>query len=272
MHNNIKEFLDYRDYLNAFFHQKKEAKSDYSLRAFARDLQISPGQLSKIFNHKNGLSLEKAQNVADNLGLEKESKSYFMDLVQAAHSKDPLIRKTAMERCTIKRRVPDFKVYQTDMYNIYTHWYYFALVEMTSLNNFNSDPLWISQKLGISAEEAKEALERLLRVQMITIRNGKYVKTNLNTDSPSGKSSEALKNVCEQTLDLAKAAVRRQKVESRSCSNIVMAIDKKQIPKAKQMIIEFKRKLSEVLESGKAEDIYCFSANLFSLTQQGDLQ
>lgn len=49
----------------------------YSLRAFARDLKISPQLLSNVINGKRGLSADLAVRVAKTLGLSEFEKTVF---------------------------------------------------------------------------------------------------------------------------------------------------------------------------------------------------
>jgi plasmid maintenance system antidote protein VapI len=49
----------------------------YSLRAFARDLNLAAPRLSEIFAKKQGLSVGLASRIADTLKFDKDKKNYF---------------------------------------------------------------------------------------------------------------------------------------------------------------------------------------------------
>jgi plasmid maintenance system antidote protein VapI len=58
--------------LNETFSEKKKRNPNYSLRAFARDLEISASNLSTILNGKKRLSSEQACRIAVRLQFSKE--------------------------------------------------------------------------------------------------------------------------------------------------------------------------------------------------------
>lgn len=77
----------YRDYLIEAFEQRKEKNSAYSLRAFARDLEILPATLSQILNKKKGLSIQCAKHICKKLNLKQGEKVFFCYSVGALHSR-----------------------------------------------------------------------------------------------------------------------------------------------------------------------------------------
>lgn len=52
---------DYRNLLKEKLSKRLSLNPKYSLRAFARDLSISSGQLSLVLNGKKGISPERAE-------------------------------------------------------------------------------------------------------------------------------------------------------------------------------------------------------------------
>lgn len=77
----------YHDLLLLKFEQKKSSNPAYSLRAFARHLEISVSKLSQIFNRKQGLSMKSAEAIAAKLNLDHEEKTFFCNSAGALHSR-----------------------------------------------------------------------------------------------------------------------------------------------------------------------------------------
>ena len=50
--------MDYRDILSDQFNVRRKVNARYSLRAFARDMSISPSRLSEVISGKGDLSRE----------------------------------------------------------------------------------------------------------------------------------------------------------------------------------------------------------------------
>ncbi|MNS96870.1 hypothetical protein D3C72_1311880 [compost metagenome] len=59
----------------------------------------------------------------------------------------------------------------------------------------------------------------------------------------------------------------RVHVDKRDMSMITLAIDSKKIPKAKEMIKVFRRKLANYLAQGKKDGVYTINIQLFPLTK-----
>ncbi len=59
---------------------KQQKNRRYSLRAFARDLKISPSFLSEVLNGKYGISKQLAGQIADRLGFSSEENQHFCSL------------------------------------------------------------------------------------------------------------------------------------------------------------------------------------------------
>jgi len=59
---------------------KQQKNKRYSLRAFARDLKISPSFLSEVLNGKYGISKQLANQIADRLGFNEDKRLHFCSL------------------------------------------------------------------------------------------------------------------------------------------------------------------------------------------------
>ena len=60
------------------FSKRVTRNSSYSLRAFARDLGVSPASLSCFLNQKKGISEKKATDIAGRLDLNLSKKEQFI--------------------------------------------------------------------------------------------------------------------------------------------------------------------------------------------------
>lgn len=88
----------YHELLLEKFEQKKKSNPAYSLRAFARYLEISVSKLSQILNRKQGLSLKSAEAISLKLNLNTEEKEWFCDSVGALHSRSQKEKKFYQEK------------------------------------------------------------------------------------------------------------------------------------------------------------------------------
>jgi uncharacterized protein (TIGR02147 family) len=233
---------------------RQRRNAAYSLRSFARDLGISSTALSEVLNAKRNLSKANLLKVADRLSFSpSETTSALGELkgISAAVADD------------------QFVLLEDDVFRCMSEWYYFAILSLAETGKAKADAGWIAEKLGITAAEAKDALERLKRLKMIQIRNGKihYDGTPLRTsgDVPSA----ACRALQHHHLRLAGAALEREPVQLRDMTSMTMVTKPERIAKAKEMIKSFRRKLCRYLEEEGGEEVYVVAVQLFPVTKRG---
>lgn len=77
--------------LHGKFMEAKAGNPRYSLRAFARRLEISAGSLSAILSGKRVISKKLAEKIADRLGLDDQSRSELLKtFVSLPRKRDPI--------------------------------------------------------------------------------------------------------------------------------------------------------------------------------------
>jgi hypothetical protein len=75
--------MDYREIIRTEFLKRREKLPFYSLRTYAKDLNLSPQHLSLIFKGKSGLSKQKANYIVHQLGLKPIEAQGFLFLVNS---------------------------------------------------------------------------------------------------------------------------------------------------------------------------------------------
>ena len=94
----ISEKLDYRKILSEEFRRRMKRNLNYSLRAFSRDLNISPSSLSKILRGKQGLSPSMARKICSILNFDENKSQLFCDLVTLQDGRNHLMKGSAKKR------------------------------------------------------------------------------------------------------------------------------------------------------------------------------
>lgn len=263
----IGRYRDYREFLKASLEARVQKNSRYSLRAFARDLDMAPQVLSSVFNQKKGISTEVAARIAGRLSLNEEETNYFCDLVDLVHARSEGSRKIANLRLSRYKEALKFKTIKADAQHVMSDWYHFAILELTYIKGFSSNSAWIAKRLNISVHQSKQAIERLIRLGMLEEKNGKLLKAEQHLTTTHDVSSDAIKNFHRQILSKATDSLMFQDLSERDLTTMTMAIDVKKIPEAKKKIRDFRRDLTQFLETGERQEVYCLSLQLFKLSQ-----
>lgn len=100
----IYEHEDYRGFLKDFFYLKKKVNKSYSLRAFARDLGVTPQTLSLTLKNKRKMSLESASRVTKKLQLPLCEAAYFLDLVVLSDIAETAAKEIVAQRIKNERQ------------------------------------------------------------------------------------------------------------------------------------------------------------------------
>lgn len=221
---------DFRLFLQNELVKRCSRSKGYSLRAFARQLQISPSALSRILNGKRLMSSSMKLHLGTRLGLDPETLSQFT-------IGDRVLKTLYFNQVTF------------DSFNVISEWYHFAILELTYLKGFKSNSVWIAKKLGISVSEANAAVERLFRLKMLgTNAQGKWFnQSGNNSFITDDMRDSAYRNLQKKILEQALNAMDEISIEKRNQSAMTFAIHTKRLPQAISEIKKFRRKMSKIL-------------------------
>lgn len=262
---------DYRNVLKRELEKRCQAMPRYSLRAFARDLQLSPSRLSEVLAGKQGLSGESALRVAGAIGLSAQESELFCTLVESRHARARTRREHAQKKLDQHKLASAFETLRPDVFSVIADWYHIAILKLLELNEFEYSAQWIAKRLNISVAEASSAMDRLERLELIRIEKGRPVLTKRNVATTNDIPSEAIRKAHKQVLSKAAQELELQPVEQREYAACTMAIDEALVPDAKRWIRNFYRRFMRRMERAENKtQVYCFSAQFFSLTPNAE--
>lgn len=262
------DFRDYIEILNLEFEKRKLGNSAYSLRAFARDLNLSAPRLSQILNKKSGLSYEAAEEIASKLKLDEQQKNWFCDSAAVFSERSSTKKEEFAERIKeYKRESKKFSEINLEYFKVIEDWFHFGILELTYLQDFENSETWMAKKLGITKAEVIVALERMKKLGLITEKDGRLIDTFKFLATPSDVPSIALRKFNTQLMKLAIESLHKQDVAQREISSNIFSIKKDSIPEFKDRIREFRRDMERFASDQKEKDaVYCLGMQFYSLT------
>lgn len=247
----IKLRNNFRQILEDEYTQRCKKNSQYSLRSFAKSMDIHPASLSLILRGKR----ECSQNMIDRL---KEKLS--LSPTQMA----TLVYQEEQDTTPSKR---EFINLSMDIFSICSEWYYDAILELTKLPEFDPNPKWISKVLELSINEVQIAISRLERVGHITIEDDTWTIHTQNSELFVNKfSSHALKNIQKNALEKSSKALDEVELDKRYHAGQVIAIKVADIAKAKELLRDFRNKFDYEITHNNPDDIYQLSVSFYPLT------
>jgi transcriptional regulator with XRE-family HTH domain len=252
--------IHYRDLLADEFARRKRNNPGYSLRAFARDLGISPATLSQVLSGKRDFKKKSALRVADKLAMPPD----HVQRMLAQARGDP----EAGDGATFDEG--EYQLVQDDIFRMMSEWYYFAILNLAKLPDHRADSRWISARLGISVIEARNAVSRLTRLGYIEIDGTRMKRAVPSLTTTDGVPSSALRAYQKQNLKLAEASLDRDPVELRDMSSLTMAVSREEIPLAKAEISRFKKRFARLFKSSRPSEVYTLALQLFPVTKNSE--
>jgi len=269
---------NYRDILKTRLEERCRANPRYSLRAFARDLKISPSRLSEILRGKQGLSKQYSEQIAHRLGLNENETQVFTSMVtltDARSKKERALAKTLLTQ--LEESEQKVNAIREDTFRVIEDWYHYAIIELVQMPSFVNSAVWISRRLGITIYEADAAIARLKRVGLLAEEKGKLVATERGYVTTDEIPSESIRKFNLQILEKASTAITTQSIHEREIGTLTIGIDERDLPEYKQMIKTFRRRVNQLAMAraqstgSKVKQVYCLAVQFFRLTNKDEL-
>jgi uncharacterized protein (TIGR02147 family) len=246
-------------HLQDTFIERCRSNEQYSLRAFSRNLNVPVSTLSEIMNEKRPLTKSLRNKIGEALSMSLEQIEAFDAKEHGNSLKSP---QEELEE--------NYRQIALDSFYIISEWYHYGILQLIKTKSFKNDEKWIAKRLGLEAEQAHIALERLKRVGIIQEQADGSL-----TDITGGKTShlksdftnEQLKNFQIKALEKSIHALKNIPIVYRDNTSMTMAISKEALPFAKEEIRKFRRQLTKKLETfGEPDEVYQLTLSLTPLT------
>lgn len=243
---------DIVSFLRAEFAKRCRSNPRYSLRAYAKSLDLDQSLLSKILRGTRQLSNRKLDDVGRRLGLSPAE-------IQA------LSRET-------KSRSESYSYQQVaeDVFNVISDWYHFALLELLKVESPKCSSGRLASRLGIHATEVDEALARLERLGYLqATEQGWVLQSPNNSWSDLEVTTAARRNLQKSLLRKSIDAIDNMNFEVRENGSLTIACDEALIPEIRKKIKKFRQELDSFTQAhGNYNQVYQVVTSFFPLTQK----
>jgi uncharacterized protein (TIGR02147 family) len=238
--------------LNDEFIKRQKKNPKFSIRAFAKNLDVNSSTLTQILNGKRKLT----ENMTQELGKKLRFSSTKMRLIKNGK---------------LSGRAPykSFKKMEEDEFEVISEWYYGAILELTRCDSFRGNALWIAKVLDLPHAQTVDAIERLKRLNYLEITHqGKWIDrlgdvNNLGNERKAKAFTENQRQIVKKALE----ALDKTPYEHRVQSSITVAVSKARALEAKSMILDFLEELDVFLKSGETTDeVYNLSVSLYPIS------
>lgn len=237
--------------------EKIKRNPQFSLRAFARMVDVSPAVLSRVLSGKRKLTFNMAVRIADSLVLGPYEREQLYSFYLNNSASDEQAEQNKIE-----------KELSIDCFNAMKEWYHYGITQLLYIESFREDPKWIAKMLSISELEAKLAVERLVRLKILDRdENGKLYRTATHLSTSTDIASSGIRHFQKQILEKSIASLEADDISERDITSITIAINEDRIPEAKAEIKKFRMKMSEFLATGEKTRVYNLGIHLIPLSK-----
>lgn len=244
------------------FKKKQMRNKRYSLRAFARDLEVSQSTASLLIRGKTGLSKKKAHIIAQKLGFTGEDLHYFVDLTVADCAKRLNIRKEAELR--LNQHNSQFNLSTIEICRTLSSWYTIASLELIEMYGKKATEKFLAQALNVAPAKIAKSIQNLHTLKII---DGHTILTDFIA-LPDGSADEYIYKFHREMLGKAigMAAKKNKNRKEVNIATSVFKMRKSDYDWAVKEVRMLRRKLMARLEDGTGHDsVFCLSTPLFRL-------
>ncbi|WP_373999143.1 DUF4423 domain-containing protein [Bdellovibrio bacteriovorus] len=228
---------------------RSQRKRPLSLRALSVKCGIPSGRFTDLLHGRRPLSEFYAEKLCVGLKLNPPEQQKLNSLVTTASRKET------------RRTLDEHEL------AVMSGWENFAILSLLKTKDVFVRSEQIAERLGITEERAKECLEVLKSLNMISDHAGFYERTASHLTTTFGIPSEAIKNAHEAVLTKSAQVLRATTPEQRYYSSITFPFDMKNLGEAKKMIDEFRKKFSRRMELGTRKEVFNLSIQFFPYTE-----
>lgn len=239
---------------------KQKENPQYSLRAFARDLELHHGTLGKVIKGIRPLPYKDAEKVTQKLRLSPKERTLFMESL--------LRRKLSLDSIKIDDLDERFMVDES-YYKFLAEWEHAAVIELFHVKGFEPTSKEISKRLKVSENRAEVVVQNLLTCGLVLLNEeNKLALAHPDIRTTEDIVNQAIRESHIETMKMGITKINEIEVMLRDFSSTTVAIDLKKIPEAKTIIREFRQKMTALLrDSEDKTDVFQLAIQFYPLTE-----
>lgn len=248
-------------YLENYLKNAQINNPQFSLRAFAKKLEMSAGSLSEILNGKRALSSENAKKIIDKLKVEGEEEVLFLKSVEYSQVKIS----------SLLKKQKDQKIHYLEdnyiNYKIMMEWEHYAILAFFDHPDFSSDLDVIATKFNLNPERVNEVLSNLSKAGLIQRKGNMYFKGNFDDVAfDVVNKTDSLYKIRRNVIKLAYDKFSTINQENSHYASRTLSVSPQNLNRAMTLMDEFVDTLNVLLGDGDIHDVYKFSMQLYPLS------
>lgn len=272
---NIFEFLDYREYLKAYYENNKQKDSQFSHRVMARNMGFtSPNFLKLVIDKERNIGKSSLKKIITGLNLKKKEAEYLSYLVFFIKAKSRIEKNYYYGLISSLRSKKVISAIQKDQFRYYTDWFNIVIREI--INNQPVDTLdyaEIAKKVipPILPKQVKKSIALLEEVGLIKrTADGRFIQSAPLINTGNEAENLLLKNFHDKMIELARQSLEQFPSEKREISSCTVKISEKGFKRLKKRLQEFREEVLQIVKDDADVDrVAQVNFQLFPLSIEG---
>lgn len=255
-------FLDYRFLLNEDFLSRTAANNSYSLRAYSRDLEVSPGFLSEVLRGQKELSVQSGKKLFSKLGFEDDEINYIENLITYKIASDEFERENAGEFIRKHHKYlhlqdrPDKDGYIKSIDHFLVYGFTRRINNLSEIEEY-------AELVGIKPIRVLEVLNDMIREGYIEKKGSQYFVTELDLTI---RFDERVLQMIREFTNLATRTIKAQgglQIPDRVVQGLVLGLDKESYEMALTAHRHFVQHMHRLAAGSKEIEHFVLVTNTF---------
>lgn len=231
----------------------------YSVRAFAKKLNLHPSAANEILKGERKVSKKIAEKIALRLQLDPTERNDLLSLFP-----EKFVRGKTVDNAENSLNVLKLS---SEQFALISEWIHFALLSFMKTKSFKEDYGYLANKFSVSENTIKKAIERMISINIIKRdQNGKLKRVSSKINTTDDIKDMSLQKAHMADMELAKEKIQDLDIDQRDFSFLIFNGNPKYLPKAKEILRKTQDDLEELMDHGDEKEVYKICTYLFPLT------
>jgi len=266
---DIFQFLDYREYLRAYFEARKLEQPWYSFKVMGEGVGLDQSQVYRILQDQLHISRAAFPRFVSYLQLQGKSAEYFAKMVEFSRARNNAQSRKLFAELLDLRGSRSLTL-ETAQYELYREWHHpvvRALLGILPIDN-NYELLARSLDPSITISQAKQSVELLRKLKLVERNSqGQWRLTGNSISTGSNYQSLLIRQYQAHSLRLAEESLDRHAKEERDINVINFGADEEAFRDCMAILKESRRQIQQRIERVEKPDrIVRLAQALFPVT------
>jgi uncharacterized protein (TIGR02147 family) len=248
----------FRLYLQGELGRRCAANRHYSMRAFAKFLNLDHATLSQCLRGKRRLTPRMIVKMGTRLGMAREALDRYIAGEEPHQKEHP-------ESIILG----EIQQLAQDASSLVSEWHHYAILELTHLQSFRPESRWIARVLGLTCDQVNVAVSRLIRLGLLEmVTRSRWIdKSGDSTLSLSDFAQVSLDRLAEMARKLMNQALESGRASHCMHTSMTFALPLSQLRAVQQRINRLHMDLAVLAQCEQAcDDVFRLEINFVSVT------